>query len=80
MIPSSLSSGLQVIQQAQRDLTQGAQTVASSPKPGGGVPSLPPAATSESLAMTQAALYGAAGATVVRRSDDVIGALLDIKA
>ncbi|WP_417347837.1 hypothetical protein [Ferrimonas sp.] len=82
MSMSAIHSGSQLIQQSQAQLDRDAHTIASAqvesvnPQQSAAKPSV----ESALLSATQAPLYGAAGATVLRRSDEMLGNLLDTTA
>ncbi|TKB49880.1 hypothetical protein FCL40_06925 [Ferrimonas sediminicola] len=80
---SAIQSGSQLIRQSQAHLEREAHTLATLPLE---QRSLPPGSAAQPsleqslLSAAQAPLYAAAGVTVLRRSDAMLGNLLDTQA
>ncbi|WP_028109493.1 hypothetical protein [Ferrimonas futtsuensis] len=82
MSMSAIHSASQLIQQSQAQLDRDAHTIASVQAEGANPQQsvAKPSAESALLSATQAPLYGAAGATLLRHSDEMLGTLLDTTA
>ncbi|BDY06067.1 hypothetical protein [Ferrimonas sp. YFM] len=87
MSMSAIHNGSQLIQQSQAQLDRDAHTIATAQVDSGSAQqenlkpvSAKPSVESALLSATQAPLYSAAGASVLRRSDEMLGNLLDTTA
>lgn len=82
MTMSAIHSGSQLIQQSQAQLDRDAHTLATAQVENVNLQQsvAKPSVESALLSATQAPLYSAAGASVLRRSDEMLGNLLDTTA